>query len=109
MLETTTRDNLYCTCLGHLGLHDTDRIFPIGHGKYSVTVVGCCRRCFFIQTLPMYKSLNQLHLNMKNVLAQGCFKKGCLLIRGGSGLHFTGSGRAQVETVGLGLFRALRN
>jgi hypothetical protein len=29
--------------------------------------------------------------------------------RGGSGLHFTGSGRARVETVGLGLFRALRN
>ena len=26
--------------------------------------------------------------------------------RGGSGLHFTGSGRPRVETVGLGLFRA---
>jgi len=29
--------------------------------------------------------------------------------RGGSGIHFTGLGRARVETVGLGLFRALRN
>ncbi len=29
----------YCTCLGHIGWHNTDRIIPIGQGKYSS---NCC-------------------------------------------------------------------
>ncbi len=29
LLATLTCDNDYCTCLGHLGRHDTDRIISI--------------------------------------------------------------------------------
>jgi hypothetical protein len=43
MLATATRDNHYCTCLGHLGWHDTYRIISIlccaaqgGQSKYSI-------------------------------------------------------------------------
>ncbi len=42
MPATVTRDSHYCTCLGHLGWQDTDRIISIfchaaqgGQGKYS--------------------------------------------------------------------------
>jgi hypothetical protein len=42
MLVTTTQDNRFCTCLGHLGHCNTDRIISIlfcatkgGQGKYS--------------------------------------------------------------------------
>ncbi len=37
MLATATRDSHYCTCLGHLGRHDRDRIISIGKGKK----IGC--------------------------------------------------------------------
>jgi len=35
MPVTATIDSYYCTCLGHLGRHDMDRIISIGQGKYS--------------------------------------------------------------------------
>ncbi len=36
---TATHDSPYCTCFGHLGQRDTDRIVSIGQGKYSS---DCC-------------------------------------------------------------------
>ncbi len=33
MLATATCDTHYCTCLGHLGRCDRDRIISIGQGK----------------------------------------------------------------------------
>jgi hypothetical protein len=32
-LATAAHDSQYCTCLGHLGLYDRDRIISIGQGK----------------------------------------------------------------------------
>jgi len=31
---TATRDSHYCTCLGQIGRHDTDRIISIDQGKW---------------------------------------------------------------------------
>ena len=33
LANTLARATLDCTCLGHLGRHDTDRIVSIGQGK----------------------------------------------------------------------------
>ncbi len=34
MLATATHNSHYCTCLGHFGRRDTDRITSIGQGEY---------------------------------------------------------------------------
>jgi len=31
--DSDTQQSRDCSCLGHLGQHDTDRIISIGHGK----------------------------------------------------------------------------
>jgi hypothetical protein len=51
---TATRNSHYCTCLGHLGQHKTDRIISIEQGKYSS---DCC----------MLLSLLFLRTNFANV------------------------------------------
>ncbi len=57
MPGTVTSDTLHCTCIGHLGLRDTDRIVSIscciaqgGKGKnilcHFIVYVCRCNRCF---------------------------------------------------------------
>ncbi len=53
MLATVTSDTNHCTCLGHLGLRNTDSIVSIscriaqgGQGKNILFYVCCCHQHF---------------------------------------------------------------
>jgi hypothetical protein len=63
---TATLDHHKCTCLGHLGRRDTDRIISIwvaspkvAKASTIVTVVCCCRWHFHLKMLPMETHLNR--------------------------------------------------
>ncbi len=67
MPATVTRDNHHCTCLGHLGRRDTDRIISVGQGKYiwcdiAGIIVRYSHRQLFLDIYG-YSALNFANVN----------------------------------------------